>query len=82
VGKAGAEWPHAALFPLKSTLTVTRPGKTGAMLFCAFDSVPVSGKAFITRPDRRLPSGLTVFHLADFFAAGMPQGECNDFDLE
>jgi hypothetical protein len=52
------------------------------MLLCKFDSVPISGKAFITRPYRRLPGGLTVFHLADFFAAGMSQGECNDFDLE
>jgi hypothetical protein len=51
------------------------------MLFCAFGSVRLSGKAFRTRPDRRLPGGLTVFHLANF-AAGMPQGECNDFDLE
>jgi hypothetical protein len=51
------------------------------MLFCAFGSVPFSGRAFRTRLDRRLPAGLTVFHLANF-AAGMPHGECNDFDLE
>jgi hypothetical protein len=66
---------------MKSTLGSGCPLHIGVMLFCAFDSVPLLGKAFRTRPDRQLAGRPDIFHLANF-AAGMPQGECNDFDLE